>query len=144
MLNMSIILFRYKQFASKIYNAISMYYFLCKLITDLQNSIHFITGLLLYKLKLTAVRLKKGTAQWFRLANSARTFINLSWYERKSYAQKFGSVRQKKNRRFGSVRVRQKIPGSVVSYSHIMYPTIPLWSQGNAIYLYMIQLQIFF
>ena len=38
MLNMSIILFRYKQFASKIYNAISMYYFLCKLITDLQNS----------------------------------------------------------------------------------------------------------
>ena len=55
MLNTSIILFRYyKQFASKIYNAISMYYFLCKLITDLQNSIHFITGLLLYKLKLTA------------------------------------------------------------------------------------------
>ena len=42
---MSIILFRYQQFASKIYNAISMYYFLCKLITDLQNSIHFITGL---------------------------------------------------------------------------------------------------
>ena len=59
MLNMSIILFRYKQFASKIYNATSMYYFLCKLITDLQNSIHFITGLLLYKLKLTAARLKK-------------------------------------------------------------------------------------
>ena len=45
MLNMSIILFRYKQFASKIYNAISMYHFLCKLITDLHNSIHFITGL---------------------------------------------------------------------------------------------------
>ena len=45
MLNMSIILFRYKQFASKIYNAISMYYFICKLITDLHNSIHFITGL---------------------------------------------------------------------------------------------------
>ena len=40
-----------------------MYYFLCKLTTDLQNSIHFITGLLLYKLKLTAVRLKKGTGQ---------------------------------------------------------------------------------
>ena len=116
MLNMSIILFRYKQFASKIYNAISMYYFLCKLITDLQDSIHFLTGLLLYKLKLTAVRLKKGTAQWFRLANSARIFINLSWYERKPYAQKFDSVRfGKKNRRFGSVRVRQKIPGSVVS-----------------------------
>ena len=47
MLNMSIILFRYKQFASKNYNAISMYNFLCKLITDLQKSIHFITGLLL-------------------------------------------------------------------------------------------------
>ena len=44
MLNMSI-LFRHKQFASKIYNAISMYNFLCQLITDLQNSIHFITGL---------------------------------------------------------------------------------------------------
>ena len=40
-----------------------MYYFLYKLITDLQNSIHSITGLLLYKLKLTAARLKKGTAQ---------------------------------------------------------------------------------
>ena len=104
MLNMSIILFRNKRFTSKIYNAISMYYFLCKHKTDLQNSIHFITGLLLYKLKLTAARLKKGTAQWFRLANSARIFINLSWYELKSYAQKFGSV-----------QVRQKIPGSVVS-----------------------------
>ena len=45
MLNMSIILFRYKQFASKIYNAISMYYFLRKLITDLHNLINFITGL---------------------------------------------------------------------------------------------------
>ena len=117
MLNMSIILFRYKQFDSKIYNAISMYYFLYKLITDLQNSIHFITGLLLYKHKLTAAWLKKGSAQWFRLANSASTFINLSSYEYKSYAKKFGSVRfGKKNRRFGSVRVRQKIPGSVVSY----------------------------
>ena len=58
MLNMSIILFRYKQFASKIYNAISMYYFLCQLITNLKNSIHFITGLLLYKLKLIAGSLK--------------------------------------------------------------------------------------
>ena len=81
-----------------------MYYFLCKLITDLQNSIHFITRLLLYKLKLTAARFKKSTAQWFRFANSASTFINLSSYEHKSHAQKFGSV-----------RVRQKIPGSVVS-----------------------------
>ena len=93
MLNMSIILFRYKQFASKIYNAISMYYFLCKLITNLQNSIHFITWLLLYELKLTVVQLKKCTAQWFRSAYSARIFINMSWYERKSYTQKFGSVR---------------------------------------------------
>ena len=63
MLNMSIILFRYKQFASEIYSAISMYYFLCKLIIDLQNSIHFMTGPLLYELKLTATRLKKGTVQ---------------------------------------------------------------------------------
>ena len=63
MLNMSIILFRYKKFASRIYNAISMYYFLFKVITDLQNLIHFMTGLQLYKLKLTAARLKKGTAQ---------------------------------------------------------------------------------
>ena len=113
MLNMSIILFRYKQFASKIYNAIAMYYFPCKLITNLQNSIHFITGLLLYKLKLTTARLKKGTAQRFRLANSARIFISLSSYERKSYAKKFGSAKKIG----GSVRVRQKIPGSVVSYS---------------------------
>ena len=45
MLDMSIILFRYKEFASKIYNAVSMYYFLSKLITDLHDSIHFITGL---------------------------------------------------------------------------------------------------
>ena len=100
MLNMSIILFRYKQFASKIYYAISMYYFVCKLINDLQNSIHFITGLRLYKLKLTAARVKKGTAQWFRLANSASNFINLSSYERKSHAQKFGSV----SVRFGSAK----------------------------------------
>ena len=76
MLNMSIILFRYEQFVSTIYNAISKYYFLCKLITDLQNS------------------------------------INLSWYEHKSYAQKFGSAKKIG----GSVRVWQKIHGSVVSY----------------------------
>ena len=31
--------------------------------------------------KLTAARLKKGTAQSCRLANSARTFFNLSWYD---------------------------------------------------------------
>ena len=34
-----------------------------------------------YQLKLTAARLKKGTTQWFRFANSARIFINLSWYD---------------------------------------------------------------
>ena len=45
MLNTSVIIYRYKQFASKVYNAISMYYFLYKLITDLHNSINFITGL---------------------------------------------------------------------------------------------------
>ena len=100
MLNMSIILFRYKQFASKIDNAISTYYFLCKHITDLQNSIHFITGQLLHKLTSTAARLKKSTAQWSRWANSARIFINLSWYELKSYAQEFGSV----SVRFGSAK----------------------------------------
>ena len=115
MLNMSIILFRYKQFASKIYNAISMYYFLCKLITNLQNSIHFMTGLLLYKLKLTAARLKKGTAQWLRLANSARIFINLSWYERKSYAQKFGSVR------FGSGSAKNSWFGRFLISTFLMY-----------------------
>ena len=34
-----------------------------------------------YQLKLTAARLKNGTAQGFRLANSARIFFNLSWYD---------------------------------------------------------------
>ena len=126
MLNMSIILFRYKQFASRIYNAIYMYYFLCKLITDLQNSIHFITGLLLYKLKLTAVRLTKGTAQWFRLANSARIFINLSWYERKSYNQKFGSVRQKKSEvRFGSGSAKNFRFGRFLAQTIWNYPNEP-------------------
>ena len=33
-----------------------------------------------YQHKLTAARLKKGAAQWFRVANLARIFINLSWY----------------------------------------------------------------
>ena len=31
--------------------------------------------------RLTAARLKKCTAQRFRLANSARIFINLGWYD---------------------------------------------------------------
>ena len=134
LLNMSIILFRYKQFASKIYNAISMYYFLCKLITDLQNSIHFITGLLLYKLKLTAVRLKMGTAQWFRLANSARIFINLSWYdyERKSYAQKFGSVRQKKSEvRFGSGSAKNSWFGRFLLPYNVSHNTSLMIGQRN-------------
>ena len=30
---------------------------------------------------LTAPQVKKGTAQTFRLSNSARTFINFSWYD---------------------------------------------------------------
>ena len=34
-----------------------------------------------YQLKLTAARLKKGTAQLFRLAYSARIFFNSSWYD---------------------------------------------------------------
>ena len=38
-------------------------------------------GILLYQLKLTAVLLKKSTAQLFRLANSTRISINLSWYD---------------------------------------------------------------
>ena len=33
-----------------------------------------------YQHKLVAARLKKDTAQSFRLANLARIFINLSWY----------------------------------------------------------------
>ena len=132
MLNMSIILFRYKQFASKIYNAISTYYFLCKLITNLQNSIHFITGLLLYKLKLTAAWLKKGTAQWFRLANSARIFINLSWYERKSYAQKFGSVRQKKSEvRFGSGSAKNSWFGRFLLPHNVSHNTSLITGQRN-------------
>ena len=34
----------------------------------------------LYPHKLAAERLKKGTAQWFWLLNSARIFSNLCWY----------------------------------------------------------------
>ena len=34
-----------------------------------------------YQVKLTAARLKKSTAQWFRLANLARIFVNFSWYD---------------------------------------------------------------
>ena len=42
-----------------------------------------ISGLsvLSYQLKLMAARLKKGTAQRFRVSNLARIFINLSWYD---------------------------------------------------------------
>ena len=36
--------------------------------------------LYLYQNKLAVKRLKKGTAQLFGLFNSARIFINLSWY----------------------------------------------------------------
>ena len=72
MLNMSIILFRYKQFTSKIYNAISRYYFLCKLITDLHNSIHFIHWTRSYGQKFGSakkiggsVRFGLGKNSWF-------------------------------------------------------------------------------
>ena len=37
--------------------------------------------LYLYQLKLTAARLRKGTAQRFRLPNLAGIFLNLSWYD---------------------------------------------------------------
>ena len=37
--------------------------------------------ILSYQLKLTAARLKKGTAQRFGLANLVRIFFNLSWYD---------------------------------------------------------------
>ena len=36
--------------------------------------------LLLYQHKLATARLKKGTAQWFKLANSSRIITNLCWY----------------------------------------------------------------
>ena len=31
--------------------------------------------------KFAAARLKKGTVQWFILANLTRIFINLRWYD---------------------------------------------------------------
>ena len=37
--------------------------------------------ILSHQIKLTAAQLKKGTAQGFKLANSARISINLSWYD---------------------------------------------------------------
>ena len=39
----------------------------------------------MYQHKLTAARLKKGTAQLLRLANLARIFINLRWYDSLQY-----------------------------------------------------------
>ena len=65
MLNIIILLFRYKQFASKIYNAISMLcicYFLYKLITDLHSSIHFVTGL--NHMHKVSVRQKKSEVRF--------------------------------------------------------------------------------
>ena len=35
--------------------------------------------------QVDGARLKKSTAQWFRLANSARIFIYLSWYDYKNW-----------------------------------------------------------
>ena len=45
MLNISIILIDINNLLQKFTMQYLMYYFLCKLITDLHNSIHFITGL---------------------------------------------------------------------------------------------------
>ena len=45
MLNMSIILIDINNLLKKFTMEYLMYYFLCTLITDLHNSIHFITGL---------------------------------------------------------------------------------------------------
>ena len=42
------------------------------------HSVAILFGYHQYRYKLTAARLKKGTAQRFRLANSARIFISLS------------------------------------------------------------------
>ena len=40
-----------------------------------------------YPHKLTAARLKKVTAKSFRLANSARIFVNLSWCDIIQYSK---------------------------------------------------------
>ena len=59
-------------YALKVYNVHrdSVYFVHCTMYTVLS-----------YQLKLKAARLKKGTAQWYRLANSVRIFINLNWYD---------------------------------------------------------------
>ena len=41
-------------------------------------NVYLIFNVLSYQVKLTTERLKKGTAQWFRFANSAHIFFNLS------------------------------------------------------------------
>ena len=53
---------------------------LSKYATPLQHLLNVVYYILSYQLKLTAARLKTGTAQLFRLANLALILINLSWY----------------------------------------------------------------
>ena len=77
MLNVSIILFRYKQFASKIYNAISMHYFLCKLITDLHNSLHHWTKSNAQKfgsVRFGSVRVRFGFGKKFLVRSFPRVY----------------------------------------------------------------------
>ena len=45
------------------------------------SSSYNVDALISYQHKLAPARLKKGTAQSFRLDNLARTYINLSWYD---------------------------------------------------------------
>ena len=71
---------------------------------------------------MAPARLKKGTAQWFRLANLARNFINMSWYDSIVYfvgtiyillesiwAQAIVSVVWWVKHSFGSVMVGNKV-----------------------------------
>ena len=44
-------------------------------------SVFTVPNVISHQLKLTAARLRKGTTQLVRLDNSARIFINLSWYD---------------------------------------------------------------
>ena len=45
----------------------------------------FVRRIMWHQHMLMAARLKKGTAQLFRLTNSARIFINLCWYYSSRY-----------------------------------------------------------
>ena len=70
MLNMSIILIDINNLLQKFTMQYLMYHFLCKLITDLHNSINFITGLTLMhkssvQQKKSEVRFGLGKNSWF-------------------------------------------------------------------------------